>query len=116
MATYPFRVNASRVNFFQSFALLLGQLMRKRDLDLAGKLRVFPLLPLLHMVPKLIAVMRPVGGSLRSHDRREQNPLRARRVVFLLARLLVLQPLAGRCAAAAIALCPLPRLITFALR
>ena len=68
--------------------------MRQGNLDLAGELRVFALLSPLDMVPKLVAILRPVRRVFRRHDRRELDPLRPRLIEFLLVRLLVAQPLA----------------------
>ena len=78
----------------QPFALLRRQFMRQGNLDLARQLRVLPLLRPLRMVPKLVAILRPVRRVFRRHDRRELDPLRPRLIEFLLVRLLVAQPLA----------------------
>ena len=78
----------------QPLALLRRQLMRQGNLDLPRQLRVFALLSPLDMVPKLVAILRPVRRVFRRHDRRELDPLRPRLIEFLLVRLLVAQPLA----------------------
>ena len=48
-------------------ALLLGHLARDRELDLARKLRVDPLLGRLDLVPQLFAVGEMLGRAVRQH-------------------------------------------------
>jgi hypothetical protein len=74
------------------FALLLGQLVRKRNLDLPCELRVLASLCPLRTVPKLPTIFRPVRRALRRKHSLEDDPLGARAILLHLSRLVIDQP------------------------
>jgi len=79
----------------QVLVLLLGQLHRQRDLELAGELRIFATLAAFDRVPEGIAVGRPGRGSCGSEDLGMGDALTAAVVAALGAGALVRERIAA---------------------